>query len=128
MGAICSFETSVTFTGLHGVISQMIELFITTVVRTSNPTQQFKMIVFPLFQIQDHSVKFSKMHLLHLLPPHDHKTEPGKQGLMIQWTDADHDPDIAVYFHGVSRELAWMSHVNQKISFCILLIPKQLQK
>jgi hypothetical protein len=28
-----------TFDGLHGVISQKIELFITTAVRTSNPTQ-----------------------------------------------------------------------------------------
>jgi hypothetical protein len=27
-----------TFNGLHGVISQKIELFITTAVRTSNPT------------------------------------------------------------------------------------------
>jgi hypothetical protein len=27
-----------TFNGLHGVISQKMELFITTVVRTSNPT------------------------------------------------------------------------------------------
>jgi hypothetical protein len=28
-----------TFNGIHGVISQEIELFITTAVRTSNPTE-----------------------------------------------------------------------------------------
>jgi hypothetical protein len=38
MGAICSFETSVD-NGLQGVISQKMVLFITTAVRTSNPTR-----------------------------------------------------------------------------------------
>jgi hypothetical protein len=37
MEAICSSETSVD-NGIHGVISQKMELFITTAVRTSNPT------------------------------------------------------------------------------------------
>jgi hypothetical protein len=36
--ATCSFEKSVAFNELCGVISQKIELFITTAVRTSNPT------------------------------------------------------------------------------------------
>jgi hypothetical protein len=36
--AVCSSETSVDFNGLHGVISQKLELFITAAVRTSNPT------------------------------------------------------------------------------------------
>jgi hypothetical protein len=31
-----------TFNGLHGVISQKIELFITTAVRTSNPAELLK--------------------------------------------------------------------------------------
>jgi hypothetical protein len=35
---ICAYETSVTFTGLHGDISQKIELFIATRVRTSDLT------------------------------------------------------------------------------------------
>jgi hypothetical protein len=40
MEVTCSSETSVsTFSGLHGIISQKIELFITTAVRTSNPTE-----------------------------------------------------------------------------------------
>jgi hypothetical protein len=39
MEAICSSETSVDFNGLHGVISQKIELLITTALRTSNPTE-----------------------------------------------------------------------------------------
>jgi hypothetical protein len=38
MEATCCFETSDNFYGLHGVLSQKIELFITTAVRTSNPT------------------------------------------------------------------------------------------
>jgi hypothetical protein len=38
MEAKCSSETSFHFNGLHGVTSQKIELFTTTVVRTSNPT------------------------------------------------------------------------------------------
>jgi hypothetical protein len=33
------FLRNVGFKGLHGVISQKIELFITTTVRTSNPTR-----------------------------------------------------------------------------------------
>jgi hypothetical protein len=35
--ATCSSETSVTFNELHSVISQKMELFITTAVRTSDP-------------------------------------------------------------------------------------------
>jgi hypothetical protein len=41
MEATCSSETlkhRFTFSVLHGIISQKIKLFITTVVRTSNPT------------------------------------------------------------------------------------------
>jgi hypothetical protein len=38
MKATFSSEMSMTFNRLHGVISQNIELFITTAVRTSNPT------------------------------------------------------------------------------------------
>jgi hypothetical protein len=38
MEAICSCETSLTFNGLHGVISQKMVFFITATVRTSNPT------------------------------------------------------------------------------------------
>jgi hypothetical protein len=38
MKAIYSSDTSVDFNGLDGIISQKIELFITTVVRTSNTT------------------------------------------------------------------------------------------
>jgi hypothetical protein len=37
---ICSSETSVDFSGLHGVIPQKTVLFITTAVRTSNPTSR----------------------------------------------------------------------------------------
>jgi hypothetical protein len=33
-----SSEKSLTFTGLHGVVSQKIELFLTTAVRSSDPT------------------------------------------------------------------------------------------
>jgi hypothetical protein len=36
--AICSSETSVTFAGLHGGISQKAELVIVTAVRTTNLT------------------------------------------------------------------------------------------
>jgi hypothetical protein len=39
MEAMCFSETSVDFAGLHGVISEKIELFAVTSVRTSNPTQ-----------------------------------------------------------------------------------------
>jgi hypothetical protein len=39
MEATCFSETSVDFQGLHGVIFQKIELFITTAVRTSNHTR-----------------------------------------------------------------------------------------
>jgi hypothetical protein len=38
MKATSSSETWVDFNGLHGVISQKIELFITTAVRTSDAT------------------------------------------------------------------------------------------
>jgi hypothetical protein len=38
MEGICSCETSLTFNGLYGVISQKMVLFITAAVRTSNPT------------------------------------------------------------------------------------------
>jgi hypothetical protein len=38
MEATCSFETFLTFTELHRVISQKVELFIITAVTTSNPT------------------------------------------------------------------------------------------
>jgi hypothetical protein len=38
MEAICFSETSWTLNGLHGVISQKMVLFITTAVKTSNPT------------------------------------------------------------------------------------------
>jgi hypothetical protein len=38
MEATCSSETSVDFHGLHGVISQKMELFITTAMKTSDPT------------------------------------------------------------------------------------------
>jgi hypothetical protein len=34
-----------TFNGLHGVISQKIVLFITTAVRTSNPTRNKKLVL-----------------------------------------------------------------------------------
>jgi hypothetical protein len=37
MEAICSSEMSVD-KGLHGIVSQKMALFITTAVRTSNPT------------------------------------------------------------------------------------------
>jgi hypothetical protein len=39
-GGDTSSEMSPTFSALHGVISQKIELFITTVVRTSDPTRR----------------------------------------------------------------------------------------
>jgi hypothetical protein len=38
-GDIFLRNIGLTFNGLHGVISPKIELFITTAVRTSNPTQ-----------------------------------------------------------------------------------------
>jgi hypothetical protein len=38
MKATFPLKRRLTFKGLHGVISQEIELFITTAVRTSNPT------------------------------------------------------------------------------------------
>jgi hypothetical protein len=38
MEAAFSSESHLTFNGLHGVISQEIELFISTAVRTSDPT------------------------------------------------------------------------------------------
>jgi hypothetical protein len=38
MVAACYSEISVIFNGLHGVISQKIEVFVTTAVRTSTPT------------------------------------------------------------------------------------------
>jgi hypothetical protein len=38
MAATCSSEMSIDFQGLHGVIFQMIETFITTAVRTSKLT------------------------------------------------------------------------------------------
>jgi hypothetical protein len=38
MEALYSSEISVDFNGLHSVVSQKIVLFITTAVRTSNPT------------------------------------------------------------------------------------------
>jgi hypothetical protein len=52
MGATYSSETSVDFNGLHVVVSQNIELFITTAVRTSNPETSYipaaQFIVFTL--------------------------------------------------------------------------------
>jgi hypothetical protein len=42
MTAICFSERSVDFTGIHGVITQKIELFVTSAVRTSNPKYQMK--------------------------------------------------------------------------------------
>jgi hypothetical protein len=41
MQVICYPKRRLTFTGLHGAISQKIELFITTAVRTTDPTQLF---------------------------------------------------------------------------------------
>jgi hypothetical protein len=38
--ATCSPETSLTFNGLHGVMSQKTHLFIITAVKASNPTSQ----------------------------------------------------------------------------------------
>jgi hypothetical protein len=38
MEAICFSESSAELDGLHGVISQKMILFITTAVKTSNPT------------------------------------------------------------------------------------------
>jgi hypothetical protein len=38
MEAACSSETLLSFNGLHGVISQKIGFFITTAVKTPNPT------------------------------------------------------------------------------------------
>jgi hypothetical protein len=50
MEAICSSETLVDFNGLLSVISQKVLLFITTAVRTSNPTISgiFISVEFPL--------------------------------------------------------------------------------
>jgi hypothetical protein len=45
MEAIDSSETSAYFNGLHGVVSQELELFIITAVRTSNPMQGYQFIV-----------------------------------------------------------------------------------
>jgi hypothetical protein len=45
MEAACSSGTSVTFNGLHGDISQKIELFITTAVETSNPTTHVQICI-----------------------------------------------------------------------------------
>jgi hypothetical protein len=41
MEATCSVGTSLNISGLRGIISQKMELFITTAVRTSNPTEYF---------------------------------------------------------------------------------------
>jgi hypothetical protein len=42
-GNLCSFplKLQLTFNGLHGIMSQKIELFITTAVRTSDPTRHY---------------------------------------------------------------------------------------
>jgi hypothetical protein len=42
----CSTKTLVTFNGLHSIMSQKIELFITTAVRTSNPFLHLFTLVF----------------------------------------------------------------------------------
>jgi hypothetical protein len=42
----CSSKTLVAFNGLHCVISQKIELFITIAVRTSNPVLHLSTVVF----------------------------------------------------------------------------------
>jgi hypothetical protein len=39
METMCSPQTSVDFNGLHGILSQKIDLSITTTVRTSNPME-----------------------------------------------------------------------------------------
>jgi hypothetical protein len=36
----CSYETSIDFSGLRGVISQKIQIFVTATARTSNPTSK----------------------------------------------------------------------------------------
>jgi hypothetical protein len=46
-----------TFNGLHGVISQKMVLFITTDVRTSNPTKQLKCL--PLLSIEERQTQES---------------------------------------------------------------------
>jgi hypothetical protein len=45
MEATCSSETSADLNGIHGVISQKAELFLTTDVRTSNPATWKKAVV-----------------------------------------------------------------------------------
>jgi hypothetical protein len=48
----CFSETSLTFNGIHGVISQTIEFFMSTAVRTSNPKPEHD---FGLNKIQEFS-------------------------------------------------------------------------
>jgi hypothetical protein len=45
MEAIYSSETLADFNGLHGVVSQMLELFIITAVRTLNSIEAYQFIV-----------------------------------------------------------------------------------
>jgi hypothetical protein len=48
--------------GLHGVVSQYIGLFITTAMRTSNPTQLYKMILFGEVNIITASLHASRLY------------------------------------------------------------------
>jgi hypothetical protein len=48
-----------TFNGLHGVISQKTELFITTAVRTSNPTNRMKFKIKIIFTLLE---RFANVH------------------------------------------------------------------
>jgi hypothetical protein len=58
MEASCSSETSLTFNGLHGIISQEIELSITTAVRTSHPTPFYLYCIFIAQFVFEMTIKF----------------------------------------------------------------------
>jgi hypothetical protein len=68
MEALCSSERPLLLNGLHGVISQKTILFITTAVKTSNPTyERVVLIASSLDHIGPSSITTSKWFVFQLL-------------------------------------------------------------